>query len=518
MKRVLANVRLIVLLSGVSLGQTTDKPPEFEVADVHVSAPGASESGGFMPGRFELRGATLLDLISTAYGVEPAMILGGPTWLNSDKFDVIAKAPSASVSEGNLQAMLKALLADRFKLVARQDTKDMPVYVLTAGKAPKLRPPVNPGQSKTSRGEGEPNVNHLKCESFTMAQLAELLPEVARNYVDHQVVDKTGLEGAYDFQLDWMGIGPYRAAKANPDGPKPVSLFDGVEKLGLKLEAQKLPMPVIMVVSVNEKPPDNPPGVTTKIPTFPTEFDVAEVRPAKAAAAAEGTPGLVGQLGPMGRFEFQNGRVQILGATLKGLLSLAYDTTLDRITGGPKWLADDRFDVIAKTPANVPFDALKGMLKTLMAQRFALKTHTEDQPMPVYVLAAGKKPKLKESDGTARSECNIVNRDRRTYVCRNTTMAQFAERLPSVAAAYIHPPVLDLTSLKGAYDFDVYWTPKGQLSAGAKAGEAGQAPTPTDDLTVFEAVDKQLGLKLEEQKHPIQVLVVDHVDRTPSEK
>ena len=87
-----------------------------------------------------------------------------------------------------------------------------------------------------------------------------------------------------------------------------------------------------------------------------------------------------------------------------------------------------------------------------------------------------------------------------------------------MAAAYIHPPVLDLTGLKGAYDFEAHWTPKGQLNAGAKAGgDSSQAPTPTDDVTVFEAMDKQLGLKLEEQKHPIPVLVIDKVDRTPSD-
>jgi uncharacterized protein (TIGR03435 family) len=514
MKQALASSSLIVLLSNVLPGQSTATQPAFEVADVHVSAPGATESGGFMPGRFELRGATMLELISIAYGVERAMVVGGPSWLGTDRFDVIAKTPSTAAQEESMQPMLKALLADRFKLVARQDTRDMPAYVLTVRKnGAKLRPAANPGPPKRSRGEGDPNLSHLKCESFTMADLVELLPRVAQNYVDHPVVDKTGLTGSYDFQLDWMGIGPYRAAKANPDGPAPISLFDGVEKLGLKLEAQKQPLPVIVVDSVNEKPTDNPPGVVTKIPTYPTEFDVAEVRPARPAAAPTGQIGLVS---PLGQMNFQNGRVEIMGATLRGLISVAYDTLMDRIVGTPKWMDEDRYDIIAKAPA-APFEVQRGMLKTLIAQRFKLTTHTEGQPMPVFVLLAPKMPKLKESDGTARSECKIVNKDRRMYVCQNTTMAQFAERLPGVAAAYIHPPLLDLTGLKGAYDFEVYWTPRGQLNAGARGGDASQAPTPTGDVTVFEALDKQLGLKLEEQKHPIPVMVIDKVDRTPSE-
>jgi len=205
-----------------------------------------------------------------------------------------------------------------------------------------------------------------------------------------------------------------------------------------------------------------------------------------------------------------------MDATLRALISVAYDTPVDRIVGTPKWMDEDRFDIIAKAPP-APFEVQRGMLKTLIVQRFKLTTHTEDQPMPVYVLAPGKKPKLKESDGTARSECKLVNKDRRMYVCQNTTMAQFAERLPGVAAAYIHAPLLDLTGLKGAYDFEVYWTPKGQLNAGGRGGDASEAATPTGEVTVFEAVDKQLGLKLEEQKHPIPVMVVDKADRTPSE-
>jgi uncharacterized protein (TIGR03435 family) len=365
-----------------------------------------------MPGgRFELRGATMLDLIGIAYGVEPAMVVGGPTWLTVDKFDVIAKAPSASASEENLQAMLKTLLADRFKLAAHQDTKDMPAYVLTVGKGgAKLHPAASPGPRKTSRGEGDPSINnHLKCESFSMADLAEMLPQFARNWVDHPVVDKTGLNGSFDFQLDWMGPNPYRAAKANPDGPTAVNVFDAVEKIGLKLDAQKQPMPVLVVDSVNEKPADNPPGVTTKIPAFPAEFEVAELRPAKPGTLPA-YPGQLGsgEMGSMGRFEIQNGRVEIMNVTLKGLIAVAYDTTMGRISGAPKWMEEDRFDVIAKTGATAPYEAITGMLKKLIVERFKLTTHTEDQVMPVYVLTAGKKLKLKESDGTARSECKIV--------------------------------------------------------------------------------------------------------------
>jgi len=493
-------------------GQT----PKFEIADVHVSAPGTSPNGGFIPGgRLEIRGVTMLNLISIAYDTEDEYVVGGPGWLSSDKFDVIAKAPAGKSDEKLLQEMVRNLLIDRFQMKAHKDKRDMPVFVLSVAKGgAKLHKAAKDGPSDVlPQDTGQRGLNRIICTSCKMSNLAGFLPESARNFVTHPVVDETGLEGAYDFQLEWMGVNVYRAAKANPDGPPAVSPFDAVEKLGLKLEQQNRPMPVVVVDSVNETPTPNAPEVTTKIPTFPTEFEAAEVRPAKAPPA----PGT----GVYGQTNMQNGRVEIIGATLKGLILLAYDLRPERVAITEKWMEEDRFDVIAKTAREVPFQAIQGMMKKLLADRFKLAAHTEDQTLPVWVLLAGKKPKLKESDGAARSECKIVNTDRRYFVCTNTTMAQFAEQLPNRAAAYVQPPLLDLTEIKGAYDFQLYWTPKAQLPQardGANAPATSDAATPSEDVTVFEAVDKQLGLKLEQQKHPVSMLVIEHVERTPVAK
>jgi len=509
MKPIVAGICLAFLLSGLLPGQSKAR---FEVADVHVSPPGTRQGdGGFMPGgRVELHGATMLDLISYANEVSPDKILGGPAWLNTDRFEIVAKAPAGTSPEA-LPAMLKALIVDRFKLVTHEDKKDMPVFILTAKNGIKLPKAASDGPPRLSRGEGDPALNiHWKCTSYTMEALAEFLPEQAGGFFNHPVVDETYLKGAFDFQLDWMGINIYRRAKANPDGPPAVGAFEAVEKLGLHVEPGTRPMAIIVVDSVNQTPTPNPDGVTAKIPEFPKEFEVAEVRPTKTLSV----PGAQ-SLGPMGTATLENGRLQITSATLQGLVTLAFEIDPKMLIGAPKWMEEDRFDVIAKTARDVPFEAVQGMLKTLLVQQFKLVTHSEVQPVPVYVLEAGKKPKLKESDGTARSDCKIENTDRRYFVCQNTTMAQFAERLPDRAGAYIHPPVLDLTELKGAYDFRLYWTPKNLLqSTAAKSGDA--ASTPVDDLTVFEAVDKQLGLKLEEQKHPVPVVVIDKVERTPA--
>jgi uncharacterized protein (TIGR03435 family) len=162
-----------------------------------------------------------------------------------------------------------------------------------------------------------------------------------------------------------------------------------------------------------------------------------------------------------------------------------------------------------------------------LVERFKLAIHNEEQPVPVYALVLGKhSPKLKEVDGSARSGCKVgVANGMRAYTCQNTTMAQLAEKLRNVAGGYLDHAVVDLTGLKGAYDFVLSWTPRGKFLRGASTGgdtsqPSGAAPVaaePAGDLTVFEAVDRQLGLKLAAQKHPMPVIVVDHADRTPAE-
>ena len=501
---------LAILVPAAAFAQT-----KFEMADVHASAPSSKQpDGGFMPGgRVELRGFSVLALISMAYDVEPSNVLEGPAWLDVDRFDIIAKAPAGVTSEEKLQGMLKILLQERFGLKTRADKKELPVFVLTARKGLKLPPAAKDGPPSTARGEGDPALNnHVKLLSYSMAALAEVLPQIAANFVNHPVVDETHIKGSFDFQLDWMGIGIYRKAKANPDGPPAVGVLDALEKIGLHLEAAKRPQEVMVIERVNETPTPNAEGVTAKIPQFPTEFDVAEVRPAKPLDLPKGTV-----LNAFGQARMENGRVEIMSGTLQGMLAMALQVE-PRMIVGPKWMEEDRFDVIAKTAAAAPFSSLCDMLKKVLMERFEIATHTEDQPMPVFVLEAGKKPKLKESDGAARSDCHVENTDRRYFICKNTTMAQLAERLPNFAGAYVHRPLLDLTGLPGAYDFQAFWTPKAALSNATTRASAEVASTPVEELTVFEALDKQLGIKLEEQKHPVPVVMIDKVERTPREK
>jgi uncharacterized protein (TIGR03435 family) len=241
-------------------------------------------------------------------------------------------------------------------------------------------------------------------------------------------------------------------------------------------------------------------------PAVPTEFEVADVRPGK--------PGSLGSL------TAQNGRLEIRGFTLRRLITMALDAREGMVTGGPKWMDEDRFDVIAKSAEVMSPHGMAGMLKTLIVQRFKLETHSEEQPVTVFALVPGKRePKLKESAGSTHSECkSSLGEAGITCSCRNTTMQQLAERLPDMAGAYLTHPMVDLTGLPGAYDFTLTWTPRSRLPdvTGRPADAMPQAPAP-GGLTVFEAIDQQLGLKLEERKHPMQVTVIDHVERTPVE-
>jgi uncharacterized protein (TIGR03435 family) len=423
--------------------------------------------------------------------------------------------------------MLKNLLIDRFKLVAHEEPRDLPVFLLTAVKGdsklkPAAEPDASPKEVPAANLDPSLTVRH-SLRSYKMSDLAERLPDAAPAWVNHPVIDETGLKGSYDIDIGWMGKAVYNAAKANPDGPPAVGITEALDKLGLKLEPARRSQPALVIDSVNQTPQPTPEGVTARLPALPTEFEAAELRPAKPGAAEAAIAARTGNsapvtLGPKGFTRVQNGQVEILGATLRGLISLGYAIDDRFIVSVPDWMSKDRFDVIAKAAPGVP---IADMLKNLIDRRMALVVHKEDRPMPVYVLSAGRNPKLKPADGKSRSECQIAFTDQRYYVCTNTTMAQFAERLPQASGAYLNPPIINATGLTGAFDFQFYWTPMRALQSnrsGAAPASSARASLPANEITLFEAVDKQLGLKLEELKHSVPVLVVDKANQTPNEK
>lgn len=547
--------RVLVCLSiaAALFGQTASPPPTFEVADVHVSPPARNPnlSGpALRRGLYVIRFATMVDLIRSAYGVEAERVLGGPTWLENDTFDVIAKPPAGSTTD-SAKPLLRELLADRFQLAVHNDSRPVPAYAIKAGKHPLLKQSDGSGDSGCKftlppppappAPGGPPPPAPLfsyACTNMTMAKFAEALTSsifLAPQYLNERVVvDETELKGAWDFDLKFTPRG-----MITPTGPMPgaLSLFEAVDKqLGLRLDPVDVPMPVIVVDSVNQKPTPNAPDVAEKLhlPPPPTEFDVADLKP-----SAPDFRGMRLQIQP-------GGRVNIAGVPIKFLIEQAWNLTDDMLTGAPKWMDSDRYDIVAKadvTGGELDINDLWNMLRALIVERFQLKTHTEDRPVTAYTLVAVK-PKMKKADPASRTKYkegpaadgkdprNTTPILSRLVTCQNMTMAQLAEKLKDIAPGYIHTPVLDATGLEGGYDFTLSFSAVGLTTQAASGGAvgpgaaapppqtadvAGAASVPTGAVTLFEAIEKQLGLKLEAKKRPVAVLVIDHAEQKPTD-
>jgi uncharacterized protein (TIGR03435 family) len=529
MIRISVSIILAVTMCVAAFAQTPS--PAFELADVHVSARSVNPTmrGGFIRGgRYELLTATMVDLIRTAWDVEAANVVGGPAWLETDRFDVIAKVPPNTTQE-NLKLMLQNLLADRFHLAVHNDNKALSGYALTFVK--------KSSQMKESDGAGEGGCRNQQpppdptpsgigfaaysCRGVSMSAFGVLLRGMAPGYVGgNPVADQTGLKGKWDFDIKWNGRGQLAAA-----GSDAISLFDAVARLGLKLAVENVTQSVVVVDRVNEKPSDNAPGVGASLPAVPMEFEVANIRPSEPGATESG--------------RIQNGRIDFQGITMKDLIKTAWeidDADDDVIVGGPKWLDVDRFTIVAKAASSMSasgqqldFEAMQQMLKALLIDRFKIASHSDTQPVTVYALVAAK-PKMKPADPSNRTGCknaattNVTSALSRTVTCQNISMAQFADKLSSIAGGYIDHPVVDLSSIDGSWDFTLSFSPKRALQfGGGRGGDAqgnggaGVAIDPNGAVSLFEALEKQLGVRLEQRKHPMLVLVIDHIEEKPTD-
>ena len=551
MMRMFSGMTLLALLSGPVFAQSTDVPPKFEIADVHTSPHRTfpfGDGGNLHGDRYAFHQATMLDLISYAYGLDSSLVQGGPIWLETDRFDVIAKAPPKASKE-TLKLMMKSLLAERFSLVTHTGSKPMPAWVLTVGKGKaKLKEGDDAGKSDCQYQEppqGQPpgTVSNIVfvCHNTTMEEFAKDLHDWAGGYLTDPVVDSTGLKGAWDFDIKWTGKGQLQRAGA--DG---ISIFDAMDKqLGLKLDLQTAPRPVLIVDSVNQKPTPNAPGLEKILPTPPpAQFDVATIKPGKPDADFRG--------------RINGDQVNVTGTTLKFLITFAWDLNPNDpevLAGAPKWLDSDRFDILAKASSDgaggdaprIEIEDLRQMLQALLIDRFKMKTHMEDRPVSAYTLIAVN-PKLRKADPLSRTRCKegpgpdgkdpriatpVLNR---LLSCQNMTMGQIGDELQRVAAGYIYGPVLDGTGIKGSWDFTLSFSSADQTraraagsgsAAGGGAGSGGggaggsssdgTASDPSGALTLFDAVNRQLGLKLEKQRRPAPVLVIDHIEEKPTE-
>jgi uncharacterized protein (TIGR03435 family) len=230
-------------------------------------------------------------------------------------------------------------------------------------------------------------------------------------------------------------------------------------------------------------------------------FDIADVHASPRTLSAN--PFMTGGVLRGTRYDLRN-------ATMVDLIHTAWNIDADTVFGGPNWLETDRFDIVAKAPANTPAATLRLMLQALLADRFKLQVHNDTRPMPAFALTLGKgKPKMKESDGSGMGCQPVPQNSEPSYIvisCHNVTMDALVRNLRLMANSYLPNIVVDQTGLQGAWDFELKWTNRAQLT------QAG-----SDAITIFDAIDKQLGLKLGPAKVPSPVLVVDHVNEKPTE-
>ncbi|HEY2380489.1 MAG TPA: TIGR03435 family protein [Terriglobia bacterium] len=532
MMRVCVVLTVAAVLSGSGFGQSTRTRPTFEIADVHESSRiirngilgriGGKE--GFRTSlrgeRYEVRNATMVDLIGTAYTVDSDRVSGGPSWLEFDQFDVTALVPP-NTQQATLNLMLQSLLADRFKLMVHNDTKLIPGFVLSVGKS-KLKDADVSGKTGC---QSQPVIErqiimvNLSCRNITMDAFAAELKGRAGGYV----LNSTGLKGSWDLDIRFTD-------KSQPAGSERVTLLDGINtQLGLKLQEQTVLTPVILVDGVNEKPSVNPPDTAKRLPPLPpAAFEVAVIKPTGTGGNEVGAGGIQ-----------PGGRVMISGGIipLHSVISIAWNLDPnEELIGAPKWLDSARFDMIATLPAafrgaDAATAPIPEMLQTLLMDRFKMKIHYEDRLVAAYALVAAK-PKLKKADASTRTGCKLENLSRTGQVisqpvsCQNMTMAQFASQLQSIAGPYGGPyfryPIVDATGLDGGWDFSFAFDPLVALQAAGRGnpfsgGPAGATSDPVGGLSLVDVIDKQLGLKLEAQKRTYPVFIVDHIEERPTD-
>ena len=525
-------------------------PYRFEIADVHFTPPYRVPfySGAFLSGdRYIIHQATMTHLVYTAYGLKQGgYVGGGPSWIHWDRYDIMAKVPPGTTLD-TARIMLQNLLAERFKLVAHPADVQVPAYLLSAtnGK-PNLKPSTatEEGSCKPHYPNGPPAQGTVpsigfECHAVSIETLANFIGDMAsRDYVPYgtPVINATGLKGLYDINLNWTP--KFFITQAGASG---VTLFKALEALGLSLEFRTAPQPGIVIDSVNREPTPNAPDLPAVMPPLPPpQFEVATIKPSDPNKQ-------------QGFARFMGNEINVQGIPLKFLIQWAWDLDPrnDDTLVAPKWIDSDKLDIQAKVAASdignstmgrtnsMNQDDLRPMLRNLLINRFQIKYHMEERPIDAYTLVA-EHPKLATADPREYTGCGTNpgsdGKDPRVgnpvldniQTCVNVTMDQFAGQLHRIAPDYFFYPVVDDTGIKGTWDFTIVWSSARLAQVGGPGPGQGPAPAATPDgaptasepngaISVFDAIRKQLGLKIVKQKHPESVLVIDQISEQPTE-
>jgi uncharacterized protein (TIGR03435 family) len=289
-------------------------------------------------------------------------------------------------------------------------------------------------------------------------------------------------------------------------------------------------------------------------------FDAASVKPA-TPPTPDGR-GMIMIAGPSGGPGTKDpGRIHYPYMSLKNILMNAYDVKNFQIVG-PGWLDTERFDITATMPPDTTKEQFRAMLQNLLAERFKMTVHRETKELPMYSLVVAKGgPKMKEAadvlppkdDGDAAPPppplpmqpkigpdgfpilpqlagrgglFMIMMNGRARFIAQQQTMQDLAGRLTN----QLSRTVTDATALKAKYDFTLTFSPEGMNGpmgplpppppvpgGGEESRKAAALPEAEPLLDIFGAIQAQLGLRLEPKKGPVELIVIDHVEKTPTE-
>uniref|UniRef100_Q01ND0 Uncharacterized protein n=1 Tax=Solibacter usitatus (strain Ellin6076) TaxID=234267 RepID=Q01ND0_SOLUE len=215
------------------LVSVTAQASRFEVASVKPVIPPAGPhvvSLNVNHGKLTIEAAELRQIVGLAYAIQRIRVVGGPSWADSDQFDIVAKAESPDATRDEVRSMLQTLLAERFQMAVHRETKQLPAYALVLGKGGSKLKQASP-DSKSSMTES-PGPNGEQRMVF-VATPVRVLVNLLANSLGSPVVDQTGLDGLYDYTLEWPDAGS--------------SFFASLDQLGLKLEAKKEPVEVLVI-------------------------------------------------------------------------------------------------------------------------------------------------------------------------------------------------------------------------------------------------------------------------------
>jgi uncharacterized protein (TIGR03435 family) len=272
MTHALAGISLITLAAGALFAQTA--APAFEVASIKPSVGGAKAMRATQ-GRLDFSNVSLKEIVIQAYALPPDQVKA-LDWMGDAHFDIAARIPEGVAAREQVPAMLRALLAERFKLKAHRETKDQAIYALVVAKGgPKLKKAADAVDAKLGpdgkprpTGPGIVNMSmngstavHVEMRRTTMPLLAGFLSNQLRRHV----VDETGIAGDYDIDLDAPVMEEPGGAASGPNaaGPPPpppvpsMALGAAIQKVGLRLESRKGPVEYLVVDSAERAPTAN---------------------------------------------------------------------------------------------------------------------------------------------------------------------------------------------------------------------------------------------------------------------